>query len=251
MTVASSTHRSDMRLSSKQASLLKQISQDRHSATSDLYTAVLGVLLFRLLPNTNQVLLGIDADRNDLALGRSMGCAHNTLPVRLERPGINTKLGPYLNTVRNAIEGVLEHSALPFDVLINELKLDRSANVPPVFQAMIQHRVERQDQVTWCNATCNPDKSLNSCTGLDLYLDITENCAGETAVGLEVQQGLYSLEHADLLVKSFVYLLEQLTTNLDVPLATSELWPPEDISRALELGTGISSFLSSSLLNTN
>ncbi|PWY77825.1 hypothetical protein BO83DRAFT_406874 [Aspergillus eucalypticola CBS 122712] len=232
------THRSDMRLSSKQASLLKQISQDRHSATSDLYTAVLGVLLFRLLPNTNQVLLGIDADRNDLALGRSMGCAHNALPVRLERPGINTKLGPYLDTVRNAIEGVLEHSAVPFDVLVNELKLDRSANVPPVFQAMIQHCVERQDQVTWCNATCNPDKSLNSCTGLDLYLDITENCAGETAVGLEVQQGLYSQEHADLLVKSFVYLLEQLTRNLDVPLATSELWPPEDISRALELGTG-------------
>ncbi|GLA70749.1 nonribosomal peptide synthase [Aspergillus tubingensis] len=232
------THRSDMRLSSKQASLLKQISQDRHSATSDLYTAVLGALLFRLLPNTNQVLLGIDADRNDLALGRSMGCAHNALPVRLERPGINTKLGPYLDTVRNSIEGVLEHSAVPFDVLVNELKLDRSANVPPVFQAMIQHRVERQDQVTWCNATCNPDKSLNSCTGLDLYLDITENCTGETAVGLEVQQGLYSQEHADLLVKSFVYLLEQLTTNLDVPLATSELWPPEDISRALELGTG-------------
>ncbi|PYH34820.1 uncharacterized protein BO87DRAFT_435336 [Aspergillus neoniger CBS 115656] len=231
------THRSDMRLSPKQASLIEQVSQESHSTTSDLYTAVLGALLFRLLPNIQRVLIGFDADRSDLDLGKPMGCALNALPVPLDRPGIHTKLGPYLETVRDAISGVLEHSAVPLDVLLNDLKLDRSANVPPVFQVMIKHRVEKH-QVTWCNATCNPEKVLNPGTGLDLYLDITESPEGESVVALEVQQGLYGQEHADLLVRCFVNLIDQLTTDPGVPLAAAELWSPDDISLSLEFATG-------------
>ncbi|GCB19394.1 nonribosomal peptide synthetase 14 [Aspergillus awamori] len=232
------THRSDMLLSPKQTSLLNQVSQKIQSKTFDIYTAVLGVLLFRLLPNIKHVLIGIDANRSDLSWDKPMGCVLNTLPIRLDRPETNTKLGPFLGKVRDAINGVLEHSSVPFDVLVNELKLDRSANCSPVFQVMIQHRIENQDRVTWCNATRSRGKSLKPCTGFDLHLEIVENAEGNAVVSLETQQGLYSQEHTDLLVKTYVNLLEQLTTIPEAPLEAAELWSSEDTSMALRVATG-------------
>lgn len=228
-----------MLLSPKQTSLLNQVSQKIQSKTFDIYTAVLGVLLFRLLPNIKHVLIGIDANRSDLSWDKPMGCVLNTLPIRLDRPETNTKLGPFLGKVRDAINGVLEHSSVPFDVLVNELKLDRSANCSPVFQVMIQHRIESQDRVTWCNATRSRGKSLKPCTGFDLHLEIVENAEGNSVVSLEMQQGLYSQEHTDLLVKTYVNLLEQLTTIPEAPLETAELWSSEVTSMALRVATGM------------
>lgn len=234
------TYRSDVRLQPKEVSLLKKVSQESKSTSSNLYTALLGVLLFSLLPNTSQVMIGIvDANRSDPALRKTVGCVLNTVPIRLERPDNNTNLGSLIQTVRNATHRSLEHSAVPFDVLINELKVDRSANAAPVFQVLMDYRIGSQERDAFCNISGAREKFHNAGTGFDLHLDVVENPEGDALVSLEVQQSLYSQEHADLLVHSYVNLLKQLTTVPETLLDVCEPWAPEDISRALQVGTGL------------
>ncbi|RAL02587.1 uncharacterized protein BO80DRAFT_443386 [Aspergillus ibericus CBS 121593] len=233
------TYRSEVRLSQKQVSLLKNVSKKSKSTTSNLYTALLGVLLFRLLPNTKQLMIGIvDANRSDLALTRTVGCVLNTLPIRLDRPDSNTKLESLTQTVQKAVYGALEHSSVPFDVLVNELKVDRSANAPPVFQVLMDYRIGSRERDVFCKTNTVREMFHNAGTAFDLHLDIVENLEGDALVTLEVQQSLYSQEHADLLANTYVNLTKQLTAAPETPLESAELWSSEDISTALRLATG-------------
>ncbi|PYI02720.1 hypothetical protein BO78DRAFT_422284 [Aspergillus sclerotiicarbonarius CBS 121057] len=232
-------HRSEVRLSKKEVSLLKQVSQKSKSTTSNLYTALLGVLLFRLLPDTKQVMIGVvDANRSDLSLTRTVGCVLNTLPIRLERPDSDTKLDSLIQTVQKAVYGALEHSSVPFDVLVNELKVDRSASAPPVFQVLMDYRIGSQERDVFCKTSGSREKFYNAGTGFDLHLDIVENPEGDAVITLEAQESLYSREHADLLVSTYVHLAKQLTKAPETPLESTELWSPEDLSTALRLATG-------------
>ncbi|KAI9934804.1 hypothetical protein ASPWEDRAFT_175532 [Aspergillus wentii DTO 134E9] len=233
------TYRADVRLQPKQVSLLKQVSQKSKSTSSNLYTALLGVLLFRLLPDTKRVMIGlVDANRSDLALRQTIGCLLNTLPIRMDRPDSSTKLDSLIQTVRDTAYGALEHSAVPFDVLLNELKLDRSANAPPVFQVLMDYRIGSNERGAFFNGTGSREKFHNAGTGFDLHLDVVENYEGDALVSLEVQQSLYSQEHAELLVNTYANLLKQFTTAPETPLEAAELWAPEDISRSIRLATG-------------
>lgn len=136
--------------------------------------------------------------------------------------------------------GVLEHSALPFDVLLNELKIDRPGNASPLFQVFVDYRIGTQERAKFANCKARGEKWYNARTGYDVSLEILENSDGDTLLSLDLQQSLYSKEHAELLLRTYVNLLKAFTTTPDFDLAVEapELWAMEDISKALRVGTG-------------
>lgn len=221
--------------------MIKQVARQSQSTNFHLYVAVLQVLLFRLLPDMNQTMIGIaDANRASQQTMETLGFFLNVLPIRLDRPASDSTFRSMIKMVRNSVYGVLEHSALPFDVLLNELKIDRTGNAPPLFQVFVDYRIGTQERTKFANCKAQGEKWYNARTGYDVSLDILENSDGDTLLSLDLQQSLYTKEHAELLLRAYVNLLKAFTATPDVDLAVEipGIWAVEDISKALRVGTG-------------
>ncbi|KAI1070292.1 hypothetical protein LB507_010325 [Fusarium sp. FIESC RH6] len=235
------TFRADIRLDASSTAQIKQIARHNQATNFHLYLSVLQALLFRLLPNTNEIFIGIaDANRNDEQFLQTLGFFLNLLPIRFERPSHKTKFGGSIKNARNKVYAALEHSALPFDLLLSELGVSRSANSPPVFQVFVDYRQGTQERAKFASFDAAGEEWYHPRTGYDISLDLLENSEGDTLVTLQLQQSLYTQEQTELFARAYVNLLKGLTKTPggDIPIMAPSVWADEDITKALQVGKG-------------
>ncbi|KAJ5951279.1 uncharacterized protein N7479_009692 [Penicillium vulpinum] len=232
-------HRVSTRLEAGLASKVKQIARKLHSTNFHFYLTILQALVFRLLPDTNEFFVGIaDSNRVDKDSINTIGCLVNLLPLKFNRAE-SSKLDQGVKLTRSKVYSALQHSRVPFDVLVNELGIDRSAMHTPIFQIFMDYRLSDHEKSRL--AGCDADLSWNNAaTGYDLQLEVLDTVAGESLVVLKVQEALYSKEAAELLLGAFVNLLEQATKKPadHVDLSSPQLWSEKDIDDALAVGKG-------------
>jgi hybrid polyketide synthase/nonribosomal peptide synthetase ACE1 len=75
-------------------------------------------------------------------------------------------------------------------------------------------------------------------TSFDLGLDVGNVGAGETLIHLSVQKSLYGMEHAEILLSSYVNILRSFLRNPATRVTWPELHSKDDIQRALAAGRG-------------
>ncbi|TVY91566.1 Fusaridione A synthetase [Lachnellula willkommii] len=238
------TYRADIRLDASLTARIKQVARQNHATNFHLYLAVLQALLFRLLPETNELFVGIaDANRNNDRFVETLGFFLNLIPIRFDRPSAKAKFGAAVKNARNKAYAALEHSALPFDILLNELCISRSANSPPIFQVFVDYRQGTQERANFATLDATGEEWYHPRTGYDISLDLLENAEGDTLVTLQLQQSLYTQEQTELLLRAYVNFLKVLTKTpgRDMPIDIPSVWADEDISNALEVGKGLSS----------
>ncbi|CAG8216066.1 unnamed protein product [Penicillium nalgiovense] len=232
-------HRASTRLEAGLASKVKQIARNLHSTNFHFYLTILQALVFRLLPETDEFFVGIaDSNRVDKDSINTIGCLVNLLPLKFSRVD-SSKLDQCIKLTRNKVYSALEHSRVPFDVLVNELGIDRSAMYTPIFQIFMDYRLGDHEKSRL--ADCDAELSWNNAaTGYDLQLEVLDTVAGASLVALKVQEALYSKEAAELLLGAFVNLIElatQAPAN-QVDMLSPPLWSRKDIYDALALGKG-------------
>ncbi|SCV25931.1 unnamed protein product [Fusarium fujikuroi] len=235
------TFRADIRLDASSTAQIKQIARHNQATNFHLYLAVLQALLFRLLPNTNEIFIGIaDANRNNEQFLQTLGFFLNLLPIRFDRPSPKSKFGGSIKNARNKVYAALEHSALPFDLLLSELGVSRSANSPPVFQVFVDYRQGTQERAKFASFDAAGEEWYHPRTGYDISLDLLENTEGDTLVTLQLQQSLYTQEQTELFARAYVNLLKGLTKTpgRDMPIMAPSVWADEDITKALHVGKG-------------
>ncbi|CAJ0553155.1 Ff.00g116670.m01.CDS01 [Fusarium sp. VM40] len=236
-----SCHRSDVRLDAATTSRIKQIARANQSTNFHLYMAVLQSLLFRLLPDTNEVFIGMaDANRSTMDFASTVGMFLNLLTVRFDRPSAKSKFSTSIKSARNKVYFSLEHSAVPLDVLLTELGIDRTGTAAPIFQVFLDYRQGTQERATFAGCKAEAHAWHHPRTGYDISLDILENNDGNTLLTMQLQKSLYSQEHSDLLLRTYVHFLKVFTADIakDALLGEPTTWPAQDISTALQLGKG-------------
>ncbi|KAF4992227.1 hypothetical protein FDECE_13779 [Fusarium decemcellulare] len=235
------TFRADVRLDASSTAQIKQIARQNQATNFHLYLAVLQALLFRLLPSTNEIFIGIaDANRNNEQFLQTLGFFLNLLPIRFDRPSPKSKFGASIKNARNKAYAALEHSALPFDLLLSQLGVSRSANSPPVFQVFVDYRQGTQERAKFASFDAAGEEWYHPRTGYDISLDLLENAEGDTLVTLQLQQSLYTQEQTELFARAYVNLLKGLTKTpgRDMPIMSPSVWADEDITKALQVGKG-------------
>ncbi|OIW26267.1 putative equisetin synthetase [Coniochaeta ligniaria NRRL 30616] len=219
-------------------SQLKQMARKSHSTSFHLYLTALQGLLFRLLPDMDELYIGIaDANRMDQKYMFSLGLFLNLLPIRFGRDSV--KISEAFKGTRDKVYGALQHSDIPFDVLLNELQVPRSNRHSPIFQVFVDYRQVHQDRALWGGCGLKDEKWCNARTGYDIALEITENPSGESLLLMRLQDGMYSQEGTSLLLNSFVNVLQVIATAAaDMTVEQLPQWHPKDIERALQVGRG-------------
>lgn len=107
-----------------------------------------GVSLFMMLLAVWSVLLGRYSNEDDLVIGTPIanrhrpgldpliGCFVNTLPLRVDLSG-DPSFTALLGRLRQVTLDAYAHQDIPFERLVNELKIERSLSHSPLFQVML------------------------------------------------------------------------------------------------------------------
>ncbi|RAK95573.1 BcPKS5, polyketide synthase [Aspergillus ibericus CBS 121593] len=231
-----------LRLDAPTAARMKQLARSHRATSFHGYLAALQALLFRLLPaeSTESLVIGIaDANRLDSQFMGSIGNFLNVLPLRFDRS--TQAFGQAVEDARAQVYGALEHSALPFDLLLDELAAPRSNTHPPVVQILMDYKLFTREQAEMDWAGCKVrDHRWHPARGpYDIALEIVEDRESALLV-IHMQDALYSQEATDLFLRSYVNLLREVVKPSGDKLTVDKLekWDKADVSKALELGKG-------------
>ncbi|EFR01005.1 lovastatin nonaketide synthase [Nannizzia gypsea CBS 118893] len=225
------------RLPSTMVARIKKKCRPYQATSFHFYLAVLKAMLIRFV-DIEDLCIGIaDASRPEADMLRSMGVFINSLPLRFKASGSQT-FGDAVKEARVKAYAALGHSQVPFDVILDELKVPRSADYAPLFQVFVDFRVGHPE--TFQMGATEGQRTLVNYgkTAYDIMLDISENPATGCVVQLSTQKGLYSQSHTELLGTVFVNLLENFTTNTAQYLKEPPLFTSSQVDAAISLGAG-------------
>jgi hybrid polyketide synthase/nonribosomal peptide synthetase ACE1 len=223
---------------------LKQLARGRRSTSFHVYLAAFQAMLFHLLPadTTDKVFIGMaDANRIDSNFMGSVGNFLNVLPLRFDRASRRQTFGEAVEAARTKVYSALEHSALPFDLLLDELAVPRSNTWPPVFQVFVDYRLisNQQADPTWAGCRRSEEKWFPSRSSYDVVLEIAED-GDETTLGMHVQKALYDVHGSELLLSSYMNILRAVAKQGDkLRIEMLEIWDEDECKRALEVGNGM------------
>ena len=224
------------RLEANLAASLKAVCRQFHVTPSHFYLAVFRIMLSRLA-GVDDVCIGLaDANRHDSNVMSTVGLFLNMLPLRFKHlPDMS--FSDVLKGTRAKVYESLGHAGVPFDELLQALKVPRSSGHSPLFQAFFDYHQGAQEKLqfadtTWENADRHPGERA-----YDITLDVIEGSAG-SLVALIGQEYIYGISETRKLLDCYLSLLEQFVNNPMMSCNAAKLFSNKQIQETVDLGRG-------------
>jgi len=216
---------------------IKKVCMKYRISPYHFHLAAFETLLARFL-EVDDIAIGMaDANRPELDQANAVGLYLNLLPLRLKYEA-GQVFAEAAKQVQSKVRQALAHSRIPFDLLIDELKPARSMEYNPIFQAFIDYKPPIPEKTTVFDCKVGSETYDIGQTGYDITLSITDEPDGDAKIMFQLQESLYSTSDAEVLLKSYVILLEQFGSNPDESLEKASLLASEDVERTSRVGTG-------------
>jgi hybrid polyketide synthase / nonribosomal peptide synthetase ACE1 len=225
------------RLEPSLAARVKKMSTSQRSTTFHFYLAAFKTMLFRFLKDTTDLTIGIaDANRTEGDVMNTIGFFLNLLALRF-RYVPSQHFSDAITEARNTAYAALANSRLPFDILLKELNVPRSSAYSPIFQAFFDYRQGAQEKLAFGNCQLELEEAHPGRTAYDITLDVAESSAG-TLIMIRTQKSLYGVAEAELLMRTYVNLLEVFSNDVTLSLQDAPLFSEAELSRAIGLCRG-------------
>ncbi|WP_210639699.1 non-ribosomal peptide synthase/polyketide synthase [Pseudomonas sp. Tri1] len=185
-----------------------------------------GVTLFMLLLGTFNILLHRYTGQDDLRVGVPIanrnrreiegliGFFVNTQVLRVQLDG-QARLGDLLRDIKETALGAQAHQDLPFERLVEALKLERSLSYNPLFQVMYNHQPEVAD-VTTLKVGSGLELGVieweSRSTQFDLSLDTYEK-AGHLHAAFTYASDLFNPETIERMARHWTLLLRNIVND--------------------------------------
>ncbi|KAK1594656.1 AMP-binding enzyme [Colletotrichum navitas] len=179
------------------------------------YLAIFRVLLVRLA-KVDDICIGIaDANRLSEDTLEAVGMYLNLLPLRFQST-CNQRFSDIAQDTKQKVQSAIAHSALPFGLLLEnmgKLGLRRSADHSPIFQTFVDYRQGAREQQPFGDCKLDVRYWHGTKTAYDISLDIVDYKEVPTYIRLAVQDSLYSRADAELLMDSYMHLIDVFATS--------------------------------------
>lgn len=216
---------------------IKKASSAAKTTNFHFYLSVLQVLLYRFL-DIDDVCIGIaDAGRTDQAFMDTVGFLLDSLPLRFNIKK-NQPFNETLRNTRSKVYSALGHSGVPFDTMLKDLNVPGSATDSPLFQILVNYRMGALKQKTIGDVALDFLAYEDARHPFDFILSIDEMDDGAGALSLSMQEYLYNREGGDLLLATYIHLLEAFASNSAMQLDDCPLFDQNQMDSAITLGTG-------------
>ncbi|UKZ78777.1 putative Hybrid PKS-NRPS biosynthetic cluster [Trichoderma virens FT-333] len=209
-------HHQYRELSDVQFLSLKAACQHLRISPFHFHLSLLQILLSRYT-NSEDMCIGIvDANRNDHRFASTVGCFVNMVPSALQ---------------------ALENSAVPFDMILDKIKIPRSSGSTPLFQVALNYRTGSIWEMPLGKAKLNMEAVKDANNPYDLSLGVAETRTG-CMVEVYASSSLYSAEACCTIMDAYMRLLDDFSGTPDLEIGKCKVYGETDIERSLEIGTG-------------
>nr|QEE83322.1 polyketide synthase 12778 [Alternaria oxytropis] len=255
-------HRYDLTIDASLVDRIRTVARARGATAFHYYLAAFRVLLYRLLflghdddgneiksLSETDICIGIaDANRKDENEWGSVGPYMNLLPLRFppqpaqgSTASSTTTFEHILETARDKTLAALRHSAPSLEAILDDLRVDRTIDHAPLFQAFLDYRQGWHYKQTLLNCTAEMLIFEPGRTPYDLSLDIIDNSNSgwETVISMMGQSALYDPDDVAVFARCYRDILREFTDHPGKDVDNLD-WSfcEYDVNRALELGRG-------------
>ena len=215
---------------------LRTLERDLGCTPHMLNPALVAALVSRF--GVDDVVLGTQvAGRDEEALTDLVGLFVNTLVMR-HRISAATTFAELCADVRNATLDALEHSDLPFDVLVEHLNPTRSMNRHPVFQIGVAARQgDDIDLDLGVPATAVTDLDLGTAQ-FDLNFCLFDRADGSSEIEVEFSGDVYDEARARYLGQAWCELASEASARPDAPVCELNVVPADIAEQVTAWGIG-------------
>lgn len=196
---------------------IRQVSQSLRVTSFHFHLAVIQSILCRLLKMEDLCIGVADANRTSEAHSGTVGFFLNLLPVRFKVSEHSTFQG-LVSSTKRTILGALANSEMPFDLILEDLKVVRSAEHSPLFQVAVNYRMGAMLQVPLGDGTMEMASADDAKNPYDLSFGITETATGTCLLELTSQKELYTEQSTELLLQMFVDVLRASSDSPSLPV---------------------------------
>ncbi|KAJ5579632.1 uncharacterized protein N7459_005617 [Penicillium hispanicum] len=201
------------------------------------YLAAWQTLLLRYF-DTDSICIGLgDGNRTEADVVQSVGLFLNLLPIQFRRKPSQT-FSEVLKDTKGVAQNTFAHSRVPFDVILTELNVPRSASHNPLFQVFFNYRPKVEESREFCGCVAQGSLFSGGSTSYDLHLDVVDSGSGEASVYLLAQKNLYAPEHGEMMLRSYYNLVRAFLQNPAARVEWPALFLKSDIEEALIAGRG-------------
>jgi aspyridone synthetase (hybrid polyketide synthase/nonribosomal peptide synthetase) len=224
-------------LNDTQFASLKATCQKLRISPFHFHLSLLQVLLSRYT-NTDDLCIGIvDANRNDHRYAGTVGCFVNMVPVRLHVPPGKASFADVAQQTRRSALQALEHSAVPFDMILDKIKAPRSSRSTPLFQAALNYRTGSIWELPLGRAKMTMADVKDANNPYDLSLGIAETRTG-CMVEVYVSSSAYGAEACATIMDAYMRLLDDFSNTPDLQINDCNIYGKPEIDSSLSIGQG-------------
>ncbi|QGA17184.1 hypothetical protein EYB26_004854 [Talaromyces marneffei] len=216
---------------------IKRTCQTLGITAFQFHLAVVQILLTQSL-DIDDVCIGVaDSNRPDTEFMETVGFFLNLLPVRFRIPAGISFAQVAQNTARQM--GKAWEKSVPFDMLLDQLKISRSSSHTPLFQVLVNYRLAMTKSIAFGNSFLTITDGEEGQNPYDITFSFLESQAEGTAVTMDCQESLYDAEGAERILDMYMHLLKVLTDNINIKINECQIYSPKTVSAALKLGQGM------------
>ncbi|RYE40003.1 MAG: amino acid adenylation domain-containing protein, partial [Hyphomicrobiales bacterium] len=220
--------RVDFSLSHAVTAALIEIGQSHHATLFMTLTAAYGVLLSRHAGQRDVCIGAPVAGRQRADLQELIGPFINLVVLRCEVNGA-TRFEDLLDRVRATVLDAYDNQDLPFESLIEELKLERHLSHTPLFQALFQMESDRSDQIA--SALEIEPLALRTRTSKFDVSFFAREAGGELHCSLEYKTSLFDASTMARMAGNFKTLLEGIASAPQTPVGDLPLLDAGELRR--------------------
>ncbi|PBP20217.1 hybrid PKS-NRPS protein [Diplocarpon rosae] len=227
----------ETRLDAPFTAMLKAASQKLRVTPFHLHLATLQTMLHKLL-NVNDICIGItDANKNDPDHVNTLGFFVNLLPLRFKVEG-GRSFAKLAQQARDKTLAALEHSQIPYNVLLDKLEVPRSTTSNPLFQVLMNYKMGSLRSVPIGECEAEVVDFQDASNPYDLQFDVELAVDGTTLITVTTQSYLYSEQDLSTVLRSYTHLLKTLSSKPSLPIKDQSVFSNKDAQTAVAIGTG-------------
>ena len=205
-----------MTLGVRRTEALKAVGKQQDASLYMVLLAALQTLLYRHTGQTS-ILVGVPmANRNRLELEGLIGLLFNALVLRADFPDL-VSFRQVLAAVRERTLGAFAHQDLPFERLVEDLRVERDMSRNPVFQVLFAFQNVPPSAMAAQGLSLARYEVLEQTSREDLELDLRETADG-LAGWIGYDAALFDRTTAQRTALHFESLLDGIISNPDRPV---------------------------------
>ncbi|AKT36703.1 hybrid non-ribosomal peptide synthetase/type I polyketide synthase [Chondromyces crocatus] len=226
------------RIGAAEAQALRALASARSLTPTMALLTAYAALLHRYT-HRDDLLIGIPvAGRDRVELEGSLGFFVNTVPVRLDLSGDPT-FEELLQRVGQASVAAYEHASVPFERLVQELRIARSPSYNPLVQVAFAPQPPGERHLDLEGVISHPITAKARSTIFDLSLFCWEESDGSVIGAFEHSTDLFDDWRIAAMIRHFLRLVQGAATTPGTKLSALPLLAPEEQAELLgSMGRG-------------